>query len=42
MRAVFDGLRARFLFVGADMDVAKLVETTLAGMGYELVDLELS
>lgn len=24
------------------MDVAKLVETTLAGMGYELVDLELS
>jgi len=42
MRAVFDGLRARFLFVGADMDAAKLVETTLAGMGYELVDLELS
>lgn len=37
-----DGLRARFLFVGADMDVAKLVDTTLAGMGYELVDLELS
>lgn len=24
------------------MDVAKLVDTTLAGMGYELVDLELS
>ena len=24
------------------MDVAKLVETTLAGMGYELVDLEMS
>lgn len=24
------------------MDVAKLVETTLAGMGYELVDLEVS
>lgn len=24
------------------MDVAKLVETTLVGMGYELVDLELS
>src|SRR5512142_311286 len=24
------------------MDVANLVETTLAGMGYELVDLELS
>ena len=24
------------------MDVAKLVETTLTGMGYELVDLELS
>ncbi len=24
------------------MDVAKLVETTLSGMGYELVDLELS
>ena len=43
MRAVFrDGLRARFLFVGTDMDVAKLVETTLAGMGYELVDLEMS
>lgn len=42
MRAVSDGLRARFLFVGSDMDVAKLVETTLAGMGYELVDLELS
>lgn len=37
-----DGLRARFLFVGTNMDVAKLVETTLAGMGYELVDLELS
>jgi len=42
MRAVSDGLRARFLFVGANMDVAKLVETTLTGMGYELVDLELS
>jgi ribosome maturation factor RimP len=37
-----DGLQARFLFVGTNMDVAKLVETTLAGMGYELVDLELS
>lgn len=37
-----DGLRARFLFVGTNMDVAKLVETTLAGMGYELVDLEVS
>ncbi len=33
---------ARFLFVGADMDVAKLVETTLTGLGYELVDLEVS
>ncbi len=43
IRAVFrDGLRARFLFVGTNMDVAKLVETTLDGMGYELVDLELS
>jgi ribosome maturation factor RimP len=39
----FDGPRARFLFVGADfMDVAGLVEKTLAGLGYELVDLELS
>jgi ribosome maturation factor RimP len=28
--------------VDADMDVAKLVETTLTGLGYELVDLELS
>lgn len=37
-----DGLQARFLFVGTNMDVTKLVDTTLAGMGYELVDLELS
>ena len=38
-----DGLRARFLFVGyIVMDVVRLVESTLAGMGYEMVDLEIS
>ena len=37
-----DGLRARFLFVGVNMDVAKLVEATLTGLGYELVDLEVT
>jgi len=39
---LFDGLRARFLFVELNMDVPKFVETTLAGLGYELVDFELS
>jgi ribosome maturation factor RimP len=31
-----------FFICGCAMDVAKLVETTLIGLGYELVDLELS
>lgn len=42
MRPVLDGPRARFLFVGTNMDVAALVETTVSGMGYELVDFEVS
>jgi ribosome maturation factor RimP len=38
-----DGLRARFLFVGRNlMDLVKLVETTVIGLGYELVDFERS
>jgi ribosome maturation factor RimP len=38
-----DGLRARFSFVDHDfMDAVKLVETTVNGMGYELVDIERS
>jgi ribosome maturation factor RimP len=38
-----DGLRARFSFVGHNfMDVVKLVETTVNGLGYELVDCERS
>lgn len=40
--AFSDGPRARFLFVGRKMDVVKLVETTVSGMGYELVDIERS
>lgn len=36
------GFRPVFYLWGRIMDVSKLVETTLAGMGYELVDLELS
>jgi len=38
-----DGLRARFLFVGRNlMDLVKLVESTVIGLGYELVDFERS
>jgi ribosome maturation factor RimP len=36
------GFRPVFYLWVRNMDVAKLVEATLAGMGYELVDLELS
>ena len=39
---LFDGLCAHFLFVEFNMDVPKFIEETLAGMGYELVDFELS
>lgn len=38
----FDGLSAHFLFVVLDMDLHAQLEATLAGMGYELVDLEVS
>ena len=41
--AISDGLRARFSFVGHNfMDLARLVETTVSGLGYELVDFERS
>ena len=36
------GLSAHFLFVVRDMDLQGLLETTLGGLGYELVDLEWS
>lgn len=37
-----DGRFAHFLFVALTMDLHDLLETTLAGLGYELVDLERS
>lgn len=38
----FDGLSAHFLFVVLVMDLHAQLESTLAGLGYELVDLEVS
>lgn len=35
------GFAAHFLFVAGDMDLQALLEKTLPGLGYELVDLEL-
>ena len=37
-----DGRFAHFLFVGEAMDVRLLLENTLPGLGYELVDFELT
>lgn len=37
-----DGLQAHFLFVGLEMDLVTLVEQTVEGLGYELVDFETS
>ncbi len=37
-----NGQRAHFLFVAAEMDLAGLIETTVTGLGYELVDIERS
>lgn len=41
--AFCDGLRARFLFVGRDfMNAVQIIEATVTGLGYELVDVERS
>lgn len=45
VRRVLRWASARFLFVGQDlwdrnMDVLKVIETTVTGLGYELVDVE--
>ena len=37
-----NGLRAHFLFLDERMDLAATLQTTLAGLGYELVDWERS
>ncbi len=37
-----NGRFAHFLFVAAEMDFAGLIETTVTGLGYELVDIERS
>lgn len=43
LRARFsDGLCAHFLFVALTMDLLELLERTLPGLGYELVDVERS
>lgn len=37
-----DGRYAHFLFVGVEMDVERLVEQVVTGLGFELVDFETS
>jgi len=37
-----DGRYAHFLFVGAKMDVERLIEQVVTGLGFELVDFETS
>jgi ribosome maturation factor RimP len=37
-----DGRYAHFLFVGVEMDVERLIEQVVSGLGFELVDFETS
>jgi ribosome maturation factor RimP len=39
---MFYGLIAHFLFVGVSMSLESLISATLAGLGYELVDMSMS